>query len=227
MFFSQESNSTIYNHKCLFVRPSVCQQNPSTAWNHHPSSFILHYPSSYILHHPSSFFIISQLLSFSACLSVAKATIQSQMSIRLSVTKTLQPLRIASIEHQAYQPLSLSTIIPVDHQANPIKRSYQPSSPLTIEPIDLSSPFATFKPFGLFINNQMKLALSYLGLNMSSDPKLYKTIVQHQQCWWLAGQSAVSPLQTVWGAADCLSHVISPLQHTTTSFSHHIMCCST
>ena len=69
MFFSQESNSTIYNHKCLFVRPSVCQQNPSTAWNHHPSSFILH-SSSFFIHSSSSFIhpsFISRLLRFSAC----------------------------------------------------------------------------------------------------------------------------------------------------------------
>ena len=44
----------------------------------------------------------------------------------------------------SYQPLSLSTIEPINHQA------YRPSSLLTIEPIDLWSSFATFKPFGLF-----------------------------------------------------------------------------
>jgi len=73
--FSRESDSTITN-VCSFVRPSVRNQNPSTAWNHHPSSFIIH-PSSFFIH---SFFInssfifvhpsfISRLLSFSACFS--------------------------------------------------------------------------------------------------------------------------------------------------------------
>ena len=33
----------IFTPKCPLVRQFVCQQNPSTAWNHHPSSFnILH-----------------------------------------------------------------------------------------------------------------------------------------------------------------------------------------
>ena len=40
--------------------------------------------------------------------SVAKATLQSQMSVRPSVTETPQPLRIAPIDHQAY---------PIDHEA--------------------------------------------------------------------------------------------------------------
>ena len=39
------------------------------------------------------------------------------LSVCLSVTKTPQPLRFAPINHQAYQPLSLSTIDPSDHQA--------------------------------------------------------------------------------------------------------------
>ena len=67
-----QSWKQIYNHNCLFVRPSICPSaKPSTASNHHPSSFILHH-SSFILHYSSSFFIhpsfILQLLSFSACL---------------------------------------------------------------------------------------------------------------------------------------------------------------
>ena len=49
--------------------------------------------------------------------SVAKATLQSQMSVRLSVTKTPQPLRITPIDHQAYRPSSLLTVKPIDHQA--------------------------------------------------------------------------------------------------------------
>ena len=50
-------------------------------------------------------------------------------SVCQSVTKTPQPIRIAPNNHQAYQPLSLSTIEPIDHQA------YRPSSLSTIEPI--------------------------------------------------------------------------------------------
>ena len=78
------SRKQLYNHKCLFICPSVrlfvrlsvINQNPSTATNHHPSSFNLHsssfnlHPSSFFIH-PSSFFIhpsfLSRLLSFSAC----------------------------------------------------------------------------------------------------------------------------------------------------------------
>ena len=55
--------------------------------------------------------------------SVAKATLESQMSVRqsvhpsisLSVTKPPQPLRIAPIDYRAYQPLSLLTIKPIGH----------------------------------------------------------------------------------------------------------------
>ena len=100
--------------------------------------------------------------------SVAKATLQSQMSVRLSVclsvTEIPQPLRIALIDHRAYQPSSLSTIEPFYHQAyrpsslstiKPIDhQAYQPSSPLTIKPINLSSSLMTFKPFDLFPSNQ-------------------------------------------------------------------------
>ena len=49
--------------------------------------------------------------------SVVKATLESQMSVRPSVTETPQPLRIAPIDHQAYRPSSLSTIKPINHQA--------------------------------------------------------------------------------------------------------------
>ena len=53
--------------------------------------------------------------------SVIKATLQSQMSLcpsdRPSITKTPQPLRIAPIDHQAYQPSSLLTIEHINHQA--------------------------------------------------------------------------------------------------------------
>ena len=82
------------------------------------------------------------------------------MSVCLSVTETPQSLRIATIGHWAYRPLSLSTIEPIDHWAywpsslstiEPINhRAYRPSSPSTTEPIDLRSSFVTFKPFSLF-----------------------------------------------------------------------------
>ena len=62
--------------------------------------------------------------------SVAKATLQSQMSVCLSVRLKSKPLRyqvnllsdlplqcIEPIDHQAYQLLSLSTIEPTNHQA--------------------------------------------------------------------------------------------------------------
>ena len=51
--------------------------------------------------------------------SVAKATLKLQISVRLSVclsvTETPQPLRIAPIDHQAYQTSSLATIKPINH----------------------------------------------------------------------------------------------------------------
>ena len=91
--------------------------------------------------------------------SVAKVTLQSQMSVRLSVcpsvTETPQPLRIAPIGHRAYRAYGLSgqsTIKPIDHGLSvrpsitetpkPLRsalighRNYQPLSLLTIEPID-------------------------------------------------------------------------------------------
>ena len=64
---------------------------------------------------------------FQTCVvfSVAKATLESQMSVcpsvcpsvRPSVTETPQPLRIAPIVHQAYRPSSILTIKSIDHQA--------------------------------------------------------------------------------------------------------------
>ena len=60
------------------------------------------------------------------CFSVAKTTLQLQMSIRVSVHhKNPQPLRIAPINQWVYQPSSLLTIDPINHWA------YQPSSLLT------------------------------------------------------------------------------------------------
>ena len=48
---------------------------------------------------------------------VAKATLESQMSVHPSVTKPPQPLRIAPIDHRAYQPSSPMTMEPINHQA--------------------------------------------------------------------------------------------------------------
>ena len=63
------------------------------------------------------------------CLYVFSCDCDSRIAnVRLSVTKTPQPLTIAPINHGAYLPLCLSTI----------------------KPINLWSSFATFKPFGLF-----------------------------------------------------------------------------
>ena len=53
--------------------------------------------------------------------SVAKATLQLQMSVYLSQKplslSELLLLAIEPIDHQAYQPLSLSAIEPIDKQA--------------------------------------------------------------------------------------------------------------
>ena len=94
--------------------------------------------------------------------SVAKATLESPMSVHPSVCMSVchrnpsasqncsyQPLSLSTIEpidHWAYQPSSLSTIKPINHQAyrpsslstiEPINhQAYQPSSLLTIEPIN-------------------------------------------------------------------------------------------
>ena len=73
-----------------------------------------------------------------ASFSVAKATLEWQMSVCMSVCLSQKPLSlleflllaIEPINHRAYRPLSLLTIKPIDHQA------YQPSKLSTIEPID-------------------------------------------------------------------------------------------
>ena len=67
--------------------------------------------------------------------SVAKATLQSQLSVCPSEIKTPQFLRIAPFDHWAYQPLSQLTIEPIDHQFYR-SLSHQPSSLLTIKPTD-------------------------------------------------------------------------------------------
>ena len=72
-----------------------------------------------------------QIWVISHFFSVSFQTPELQMSVRLSVrpsvTKTPQPLRIAPIDHWAYRPSSLSTIKPIDYWA------YWPSSLSTIE----------------------------------------------------------------------------------------------
>ena len=76
--------------------------------------------------------------------SVAKMTLESQMSVRWFVCPSVCLSTIKLIDHQAYQPSSLSTIKPIDHQA------YQPSSLSTIKPIDHQayrpSSLLTIKP---------------------------------------------------------------------------------
>ena len=68
--------------------------------------------------------------------SVAKATLESQMSVRPSVRLSVSLLPIAKIvpishhTHQAYHPSNLSTIKPINHQ------TYWPLNLLTIKPND-------------------------------------------------------------------------------------------
>ena len=64
-----------------------------------------------------------------ACFSVAKATLESQMSVCPSV-RNKNPSASQNHSYRAYQPSSLSTIEPINH------RAYRPSSLLTIEHID-------------------------------------------------------------------------------------------
>ena len=100
--------------------------------------------------------------------SVTKATLQSQMSVRLSVClseiKTPHPLRIKPICHYAYLLISQ---IPISHHANqPPCPPPQPLCQLVIIPIPISHhhaywplyllaicpAFATSKPFRLVDN---------------------------------------------------------------------------
>ena len=122
------------------------------------------------------------IMSLNIFFSVAKATLESHMSVwaywSLSLL-TIKPIdhwsycsssssTIEPIDHRAYQPLSLSTIIPIDHQAYPS----------TIKPINLSSSFASFKPFGLFCRiwlhdvPLMKQTLPYLSWQYSIEVTL-------------------------------------------------------
>ena len=75
--------------------------------------------------------------------SVAKATLESQMSVCLSVCPLQKPLSLTEsllssikpINHQAYRPSCLLTIKPINIE--PINhQAHQPSSLLTIKPID-------------------------------------------------------------------------------------------
>ena len=72
------------------------------------------------------------------------------LSVCLSNTETPKPLRIAPIDHQAFQPSCLLSIKPINHQA------YWPLSPSTIKPINLWSSFATFKPFTTHLHQNVQ-----------------------------------------------------------------------
>ena len=65
-------------------------------------------------------FMILILLSFPACLWTQRIintlTKIILLSVCPSVTETPLPLRIAPIDHQTYQPLSLLTIEPINHK---------------------------------------------------------------------------------------------------------------
>ena len=63
-------------HSQMSVRTFVCQQNPSTAWNHHPSSFFIH---------PS---FISRLLSFSACFLIFSYIYNDKHNVQLILSST-------------------------------------------------------------------------------------------------------------------------------------------
>ena len=104
--------------------------------------------------------------------SVAKATLESQMSVclsirpsvHLSVTETPQHLRIA--------PSSLLTIKPIDYQA------YQPSSLTTVKPVKSIKPInhqafwplslLTIKPINHWANWPSSLSTSGLLLRLSA-----------------------------------------------------------
>ena len=113
-------------------------------------------------------------------LSVAKATLQSQMSVCLSVSPLPKPLSLSE--------LLLSTIEPINHHA------YRPSSLSTIKPINFSSSFATFKPFGLFFW-RLPLTLLY-GLKVDYPNSFYEILMKSsptliipdkwQIDWWAA-----------------------------------------
>ena len=97
----------------------------------------------------TSFQSRKQLQNSNVCLSVC-------LSVRQSVTKTSQPLRIIPISQiPAYKPLCQSAIMPISHHP-PLSASqnqnYRPSclsAIMPIHPSDLCPAFTTFKPFWL------------------------------------------------------------------------------
>ena len=104
----------------------------------------------YIFSHESNSTIANIFLSvhLSVCLSVrlkSKPLCLSELPIDHQAYQPSSLTTIQPINHWAYRPSSLLTIKPIDHQV------YRPSSPLTIKPIELWSSFATFKPFGLLL----------------------------------------------------------------------------
>ena len=114
-------------------------------------------------------------------------------SVCQSVTKTPQPIRIAPNNHQAYQPLSLSTIEPIDHQA------YRPSSLSTIEPIKhqayQASSLSTIEP----INHRASWPSS-LSTIIPFDHQAYPIKWSYQQS---------SPLATSLSTLVLLSRLLS------------------
>ena len=84
-------------------------------------------------------------------------------NVRLSLRLLQKPLSLPK--------LLLSTIKPIDHQA------YQPLSLLTIKPINLWSSFVTFKPFSLFIttwltNNVQTQILQLIKIEFNIAPPI-------------------------------------------------------
>ena len=79
--FTFQSQKRLYIHQCLLLHVSVCNQNPSTAWNQHPSLFFIH--PSFIL----------QLLSFSAFFSLQLNLIfPDYISITSNVTQKVSKI---------------------------------------------------------------------------------------------------------------------------------------
>ena len=93
----------------------------------------------------SSMFMVSEI-DLSLSFSVAKATLELQLSVCLSICNR----NPSASRNCSYRPSSLSTIEPIDH------RAYQPSTLPTIKPIGIDhrayrpSSLSTIKP----INHQ-------------------------------------------------------------------------
>ena len=75
----------------------------------------------------TSFLAYLHLSDYIRIFSVAKATLESQMSVHLYIHLSQKPLSISESSYQAYL---LSSISPINH------RAYQPSSLSTIKPIN-------------------------------------------------------------------------------------------